>query len=345
MEPDLSEWDQVHLFNLIRPQDIYLQARNAIRHGKPLALSTVYLSGSDFDRSATSGVVGLVSRVLSPNMFEYVRVLARAVVNGEWHDGTWAFLKGGYRNLEDEVVRMSSILLPNSQSEMRRVIRDFPVAANSKCVVVPCATDDFSDDFRGESIPPQFDCCRDAVLCVANIGPRKNQLRLVRALKGVNIPLVLVGQPSPNAKGYFKQIKREAGPNVHILGRLSDDEVRLCFRTAKVHVLASWMETCGLSSLEAGIAGCNLVITDKGDTRDYFGDLAFYCDPGSEISIRDAVLQAYAAPIPTALQDRIRTQFNWRRSAEATMDAYQQILPAKTRDNPVPVTGTSGTHV
>ena len=98
------------------------------------------------------------------------------------------------------------------------------------------------------------------------------------------------------------------------------------YRVAKVHVLASWMETTGLSSLEAGRAGCNLVITDKGDTREYFGDMAFYCDPGSEASIRDAVLRAHAVPVCTALSDRIKDQFNWRKAAEVTMDAYLQVL-------------------
>jgi glycosyltransferase involved in cell wall biosynthesis len=326
LQPDLSEWDAVHLFNLIRPQEVYLQARNAVRQCKPLALSTIYLCASDYDRSAFSGVVGLVSRVLPPDLFEYAKVFARGVVNREWHDGTLALLRHGYHNTEDRIVRMASVLLPNSHSEMRRVLRDFPVASTIKCVVVPNATDNLIEDSTEDVEPSQFERLQGAVLCVANIAPRKNQLRLVRALKGVNIPLVLVGQPTPNSHGYFEQIKREAGPNVHILGRVSDEEVRRWYRAAKVHVLASWMETTGLSSLEAGLAGCNLVITDKGDTTEYFGDMAFYCDPGSETSIREAVLKAYTAPRCTALQDRIRDKFNWRKTAEATLDAYRQIL-------------------
>ncbi|HEV2483999.1 MAG TPA: glycosyltransferase family 4 protein [Terracidiphilus sp.] len=326
LQPDLSNWDLVHLFNLTRPQDVYLQARNVVRQHKPIALSTIYLAGSDYDRSSRSGIVGLVSRGLPPNVFEYAKVLARAIVNGEWHDGTWAILKHGFRNLQDEIIRMSSVLLPNSHSEMQRVIRDFPVASKSKFVVVPNSVDDSTFHSQGDGIPPEFERFRGAVLCVAGIGHRKNQLRLVKALKGVDMPLVLVGQPTPNAQRYFRKIKREAGANVHFVGQVNHEEVRHYYRVAKVHVLASWMETTGLSSLEAGLAGCNLVITDRGDTREYFGDMAFYCDPGSEISIRDAVLKAYAAPVCTELQDRIRSKFNWTKTAEATLDAYRQIL-------------------
>ena len=87
LQPDLSRWDIVHLFNLTRPQEVYLQASNAVRWGKPLALSTIYLCGSDFDSSVRTGLLGLVARTLSPNTFEYAKVLARAVVNREWHEG------------------------------------------------------------------------------------------------------------------------------------------------------------------------------------------------------------------------------------------------------------------
>ena len=329
LQPDLSNWDLVHVFNLTRPQDVYLQACNAVRQDKPVALSTIYAPSSEYDRFAREGVVGLACRVLSPNAFEYAKVLARAIVNGEWHDGTRTVLKHGYRNLQDKLIRMSSVLLPNSHSEMRRVLRDFPSASGSRVVVVPNAVDESNAHLEEEALPAQLERFRGAILCVAGIGHLKNQLRLVRALRGVDFPLVLVGQPSPNALRYYQEIKRECGPNVYFVGQVKHEEVRHYYRVAKVHVLASWMETTGLSSLEAGLAGCNLVITDKGDTREYFGDMAFYCDPGSEVSIREAVLKAYTAPVCTALQDRIRSKFNWRKTAEATMDAYLQILSAR----------------
>jgi glycosyltransferase involved in cell wall biosynthesis len=221
---------------------------------------------------------------------------------------------------------MAKVLLPNSESEMNRVIRDFPDAAENRWVTVPNAVESYEFDSVPEAPLPHRAGSRDIVLCVAYIGYRKNQLRLVRALSGSDLPLVIIGGPTPNAKHYFKQIESEAGKNVHILGRIDDEKViRQWYRAAKVHVLASWMETTGLSSLEAGLGGCNLVITDRGDTREYFGDMAYYCDPGSEASIREAVLKAYSAPVCTALQHRIRTEFNWTKTAEATIKGYRQI--------------------
>jgi len=94
----------------------------------------------------------------------------------------------------------------------------------------------------------------------------------------------------------------------------------------KVHALVSWMETTGLSSLEAGVMGANLVITDKGDTRDYFEDLAYYCSPDSVDSIREAVLAAYRAPRSTALCQRILQKYTWEETARCTIEAYHTCL-------------------
>ena len=75
----------------------------------------------------------------------------------------------------------------------------------------------------------------------------------------------------------------------------------------------SWFETTGLSSLEAAALGCNIVITNKGDTKEYFGDQAWYCDPSSPDSIRRAVDEAAASGSNGALQKKIVSEYTWAR--------------------------------
>jgi len=98
------------------------------------------------------------------------------------------------------------------------------------------------------------------------------------------------------------------------------------YKAAKVHVLPSWFETTGLSSLEAGAMGCNIVVTRKGDTEEYFKDMAYYCEPDDVESIRNAVLQAYTNPVNPYLQDYIFSHYTWKDTAEQTLQAYQLIL-------------------
>ena len=175
---------------------------------------------------------------------------------------------------------MANVLLPNSHSEELRIERDFPEARGRRYVVVPNAID--PELFSADRIQP-LEEFRNSVLCVGRIEGRKCQLELVRALSGTDLKLVLIGKPAPNHIQYFNQIKREMGRNVTILGEIQHQDLARYYASCKVHALVSWMETTGLSSLEAGAMGANIVITDKGDTRDYFGDLAHYCSPDSII--------------------------------------------------------------
>jgi len=103
---------------------------------------------------------------------------------------------------------------------------------------------------------------------------------------------------------------------------------------ARVHVLASWWEESGLAALEAGVAGCNLVMTQNGPAREYFGDACWLCDPADPQSIRTALREAYAAPRQTKLSAIVREQFTWERAADALLVAYQEILRAPDATRP-----------
>ena len=325
LEPDLSSYDLVHVFNLMRPQEVYLQVRNAKKYNKPVALSTIYGLYTEYEKKARSGVTGLLGRMLNPYQVEYLKVLARAVLNREINKGTVLFLKHGYLSLQKQICSMTDIFLPNSESEMGRVKKDM-LLTESKYVVVPNAVDSHLFHLDNENLAKEVEIYRDCILCVARIDGRKNQLNLVRAAKGLPWKLVLVGKPAPNHKAYYNKIKKEAGSNVVLIGQTEHERLPLFYKAAKVHALVSWMETPGLSSLEAGAMGCNLVVTEKGDVRDYFGDYAFYCEPDSVESIRNALVRAHETPVNISQRRNILTNFVWERTAEKTLDGYRQIL-------------------
>jgi glycosyltransferase involved in cell wall biosynthesis len=113
---------------------------------------------------------------------------------------------------------------------------------------------------------------------------------------------------------------------VEFIDKIPQEQLINYYCKAKVHALPSWFETTGLSSLEAAAMGCNIVITDKGDTVEYFGEDAFYCDPDSPQSIRSAVEQAAASNEKESLMNKIFTHFTWRQTAKQTLEAYQEVL-------------------
>lgn len=326
LEPNLKCYDLVHLFNLIRPQDLLIQVRNAKRQGKKIALSTIYGLYTEYDRSARSGITKLVSNLFSTSTLEYLKTIVRVLKNMEVHKGTLQYLACGHMSSQREIVSSVDVFLPNSVSEMNRVIEDFDGASKKSFVVVPNAVDTTLFNSDNVVLTNEIKKYEGCVLCVARIEGRKSQLNLVRAMIGLPYQLVLIGKSAPNHLGYLKQIKKEAGNNVHFLGQVDHDLLPQFYKAAKVHALISWMETPGLSSIEAGVMESNLVITDKGDPRDYFGNYAYYCQPDNVESIRNALINAYEAPVNPELKSHILNNFTWELTAKKTLEGYNHAI-------------------
>lgn len=321
-EPDLTGYDVVHLFNLMEPQDIYRQMINAKRQNKKIVLSTIYGLYTEFERKARGGLFQKVANLLSPYQIGYVKTLVKHFKERRMHSGVYKMIYKGYYGMMKEIVDNTDVFLPNSDSEMNRVKQEFKIK-DCKYVSIPNAVDKsvFSEESSSGS-NNKFEHYQDCILCAARIEGRKSTLNLVRAVKGTAYKLVLVGKESQNQKAYVAQVHEEAGDNVFFLGAIPHEDLRDLYKVAKVHALVSWMETPGLSSLEAGAMGCNVVVTKKGDTYDYFQDYAFYCEPDNVGSIKRAIDLAYDSKVNPELKHKILSQYTWEKTAEATIEAY-----------------------
>lgn len=152
------------------------------------------------------------------------------------------------------------LLLPNSQAEAWQLIRHFDVPATKIHVVPNGANERFA-----EVDPTPFSRLigqRGFVLCPGRIEPRKNQLGVLRALKGTEVPIVILGEPVPGHEAYLGECRLAAGENVRFIGRIDHDDPLLAsaYAACGCLVLASWYETPGLVALEAGMSGIPLVL-------------------------------------------------------------------------------------
>ena len=327
-EPDLSKYDVVHLFNLMEPQDIYQQYKNAKKQNKKIVLSTIYGLYTEYERKARGGLFQKVANFLSPYQISYIKTIVRHYHEKRMHAGVKEMIYRGHYNLMKEIVNGVDYLLPNSDSEMQRIAKEFNLK-NYKYYNTPNAIDTsiFNDKIElSEDDILKYGKYKDCVLCAARIEGRKSTLNLVKAFKKLPFQLVLVGNESKNQKKFVEQVHQEAGENVHFLGAVPHQDLAKLYKLAKVHCLISWMETPGLSSLEAAAVDCNLVITKKGDTQEYFEDFAFYCEPDDVKSIEKAITNAYQNPVTEQLKHKIYTNYNWSKTAEVTFKAYQNAL-------------------
>lgn len=325
LEPDLSDYDIVHVFNLMRPQELYLQVRNAKKQGKAVVLSTIYGPYTEFEKKARGGALQFINRFLSITQIEYLKVIARAVLNLEINKGTFFYLLNGHKSLQRKIIKNVDIFLPNSNSEMKRVCEDFNLKGY-KYVAVPNAVDITKFDYDKVNVDPALEKYRDCILCVSRIEGRKNQLNIIRAIKGLPYKFVFIGKAGANFKRYYERCKKEAPENVFFLGQIPHEQLPQFYKLSKVHILASWMETPGLSSLEAVAMKSNIVVTKKGDTEDYFKEYAFYCEPDDLESIREAIVQAFDAPFAMDMLERVHTYYKWDDTAEATLEGYKKAI-------------------
>ncbi len=217
-------------------------------------------------------------------------------------------------------------LLPNSEAEADQLVRLLKIPRD-KIVVVrngadprfATATPDLFVDTYG---------IQDFVLCVGRIEPRKNQLALVRAMRDSSLPLVILGDAVAGSEWYYQRCRQQAAANVHFLPRIAADSNLLASAYAACRCLAlvSWFETPGLVALEAAASGTPLVLTNRGATREYFGDFAHYVNPRHENGIRRAIETASEQSRDSALRQHVAERYDWAATARATWEVYQSVL-------------------
>ncbi len=310
--PDLSAFDLVHTFNLGRPEEPFRHCLDAVQAGKPVALSTVYWDFGEFWEW------GDPDYWLLPPPTEGPPEPQRAPAPDPIETRHRARLD----QLRRAAIECAAVYLPNARGEAALLADTYGTDA-SRTVVVTNAVGEAFFDADPEPFVERYGL-RDFVLCAGRVEKRKNQLALVAALRGTGIPLVVIGQANPPE--YRDLCRRYADEHVVFIDALPHEQLAGAYAAARVHALTGWFETPGLSSLEAAAAGCNIVTTDRGTAREYFGDSAWYCDPRSIRSIKQAVLEAYESAPREELRARIRERCSWRRAAESTLEGYRLAL-------------------
>lgn len=172
------------------------------------------------------------------------------------------------------------------------------------------------------------------VLEVARIESKKNQLAVIEALWDDQIDLVFAGAISPYFEPDYAERCRAAAlvrGRVHFLGWLSKADLPRLYAASAVHVLPSWNELPGLSSLEAGACGTRVVSTEISPIREMLGELVWTCDPYDGASIGQVVRAALERPVPSELRERLLTEYSWSEAARVNLALYYSVIRSRTQ--------------
>jgi len=115
------------------------------------------------------------------------------------------------------------------------------------------------------------------LLTVGNQSPNKNIARLIEAHSGCAglPPLVVVG----GATDGLVRTRFRKGPDIHILGRVGDGELRTLYEAAMGFIWPSLYEGFGIPPLEAMALGTPVVASSSSAMPEVLGNAAMYFDP------------------------------------------------------------------
>ena len=321
-QPDVEGFDLVHIFNLQTPNAGLGQARVAHQHRKPVVLSTIF-----WDLSAARSS-SAVLRYSNDRAVRALSALSPTVASNVAH--LWSHIAAREHQRMRALLEAADFLLPNSVAELETIVSTFHCpAVRGRARIVPNAAKalDQSAAPSGSTkvildrLPQRF------VLEVARIEPLKGQISLIEALtERSDIPLVFVGQCVPGVYARAFDAARQRRPNTHYVGPIPHEHLFSFYQRAPVHALPSLRESPGLSTLEAGLAGCKCVVAFHAPIQEYFGNDVWVCDPEKSESLRKAVLAAWESPIVPDLATRFRRDFTWARAAAETHAAYRHVL-------------------
>lgn len=154
---------------------------------------------------------------------------------------------------------------------------------------------------------------QDFVFCpAATVSRRKNQISLIKALKGTGLKLVINNTQSieDNLEEEFRSLVKD-DPNILCLEKLSLEMLVSAYKAAKLSVSVSLSETAGLVNLEAGYLGCRLVVSDLPALREYLQGYATFIDQHNVEAIRRGVLSGLEKDYDPTIRDFILNEYTW----------------------------------
>ena len=225
-----------------------------------------------------------------------------------------------------EMLLLADAVIPNSEVEKKQLARFFAINKEKMHVIPNCVDGSFACGDK-DLFSSRYKL-QDFILSVGRIEPRKNQLNLIKAMKGFSKPLVIIGNPVSDYSGYYNECKKQAGGNATFIGRINHDDPMLksAYSACKCFVSQGWFETPGLAAFEAALAGANVATTDKGCTKEYFSDFVEYFNPADTGSIRKATENAFYKEKTPDFKEYVKDHFLWGVAAKKNLDLYNEIL-------------------
>lgn len=311
VKPDVGGVDVVNLINVVNVAETWEKINYFKERGVPVVLTPEYYNLDRFFLH-THWKANVARLVLGEHsalkLFRLKKHRSRA----------WRILT--------KLINAADHVVAKSERERRQLILDFKLPKRKISVVANGVDPAFGRRAKPHRFTQRYGV-KDFLLTVGRVEPIKNQLSLLKATRGLDVPFVFVGSGYTASDSYLLECKREArGRRVLFIDRLSHGSLPDAFAAARAHIAPSYNETTSLVSLEAAMAGCPIVITKESPHKEYFGDSVVTCDPYDIKSIRLAVLKVLEhSKRVERLRGRLTRSFSWPTITRQLAAVYRRI--------------------
>ncbi len=337
--PNAEGFDIVHIFNCRVTTSFRQQIATCKNQGVPIVVSPIWIN---IKRAflGSRGTNSVLQEFVNKNGGSSLQLLdslknRKLIVHAEGGN----IDANGHGNIDigsfDETKQLLNQvdgLLPNSWLELQSIRSDLNWVGNCFEIAHYGVDPGIFLDANPSEFKKYSNIDKPFVMQAGRIEPAKNQAMLCWALREYDIPIVLVGS-SKNWPAYSDLCKRISGDRLRIIPHLPQNILASAYAAASVHVLPSWMETCGLVSLEAALSGTPVVGSTFGHELEYLECDAWYGDPGNPASIRNAVFEAIKAgrnsEKTTAMKRKVLERFNWEQTVDQTTKLYNRVIENK----------------
>lgn len=294
VSPEVQEWgDIVHFFGT---SDYFWSLANLCQEkGKPYVVSSIWYEGGS----------------------------GRDV----WFTRKKKELEGRYPRKSRKLLQgAAKILVPSEDVKWR--LESFFDINRERCEVVPSgAIDNTFYDADPMIARELFGLEERYAVCVGNFLERKNQLNLIRAMKGVGLQIVFAGGASDQSY-YDKCVGEAKGGKFRFLGKVGHEGGVLASLVAGsvVFCMASRLEDFLIAGVEAGSLGKPLVLGSGWNGPEIYEEHAAFVDPNDIDGIRAMVVVSSAMGDSDEKADWFRTRYSEDAFLRRTLEIYESVL-------------------
>lgn len=242
------------------------------------------------------------------------------------------------RDFADSLQRAAHVIT-DSETVRAEVIADFGIAAD-RVTAIPLGVGSGYHPRDGDELEPQLQplglTAGGYALCVSTLEPRKKIAQLLRAWRGLpmplrsSTPLVIAGATGWLNDELHDDIRDGTAEGwLKFLGFVPESVLEALYAGASLFLYPSIYEGFGLPPIEAMASGVPVLVANRSCLPEVCGDAAGYVDPDDPTGFADAIVHALTDS-DWRRRARIRgldraARFTWDRCASATVGIYRSV--------------------